>query len=248
MLNLEGKKHYNNKAIIELQNISFEFSNTFQITNISAKIRKGEILAITGENGSGKTTLLKLIIGLLKPKTGEIYLNEKILNSLSWEEKTRNIGVVFQDSDKQFFEDNTLNEILLVSKNLSKEISKTELDKSILESGLSNLVNFNPFSLSHGEKKRLAFLSAIQHNPEILILDEITSGLDNKNKSWIQEQIKYLASKGTTIILISHDWEWIKEIADTMIGLENGQIKFQIRRSKLENKLKEIEKSIDKNR
>ena len=146
-------------------------------------------------------------------------------------ERTQKIGVVFQNPDIQFFEENSLDEITLISKNLQEEVKSDDIALNLKNSGLEELLHYNPHSLSHGEKRRLTFLSAIQHKPDILILDEITSGLDEKNKLWVKNQIEILKEEGTTIIVISHNLKWIEEIADEFIGLQKGQIRFQIPKS-----------------
>jgi len=241
----DGEKT-NQQVKMSIENLSFDFSDKFQLSSISLKINKGKIVALVGDNGSGKTTLLKLLIGLLKPKQGSIKLDNIDLKSLSWTEKTKRIGVVFQDPDKQFFEETSIDEILLISNNIRKEIISEDVDIMVKNSGLSELIQFNPHSLSHGEKRRLSFLSAIQHQPEVIILDEITNGLDDKNKSWIKKQIVNMKKNGTTVIIISHDWRWVGEIADEFIGLENGQISFTGPKNQFETKLskKNFTKSI----
>ncbi len=215
-------------AKLSVENLNFGFSNEFQISDISFKINEGQVLALVGDNGSGKTTLLKLIIGLHKQKNGSVKIDNIDLKSLSWIERTQKIGVVFQNPDVQFFEEKTIDEISLISRNLGKEIISDDIIINSRQSGLEKLLQYNPHSLSHGEKRRLAFLSTIHHRPEVLILDEITSGLDDNNKSWIKNQIETLKAEGTTIIVISHNMKWVHEVADEVLGLKDGQIKFRL--------------------
>jgi energy-coupling factor transport system ATP-binding protein len=213
---------------LSINNLNFNFSNKFELSNINLDINEGQVVALVGDNGSGKTTLLKLIVGLLKPKIGSIRIDDQELKTLSWVERTQRIGVVFQNPDIQFFEEKSIDEIILISNNLKKEVKSDEIEFKLENSGLKELLQYNPHSLSHGEKRRLTFLSAIQHKPDILILDEVTSGLDEKNKLWAKNQIENLKDEGTTIIVISHNLKWVEEVADEFIGLHKGQIKFQI--------------------
>ena len=219
---------------LSIEKLSFNFSDKFQLSDTTLDIEEGKVIALVGDNGSGKTTLLKLIIGLLKPKKGSIKIDNLEMKSLPWIEKTRKIGVVFQNPDIQFFEEKSIDEITLISKNLGKKINSDSVFDNLENSGLEELLQYNPHSLSHGEKRRLTFLSAIQHKPDILILDEVTSGLDDTNKSWIKNQIETLKGEGTTVIVISHNLKWVSKIADEFIGLQNGQIKFRIPRDQFE--------------
>jgi energy-coupling factor transporter ATP-binding protein EcfA2 len=194
------------------------------LTNISLRIFRGEIIGITGDNGSGKTTLLKLITGLLKPKEGEIRVNGKEIRSLNWNEITAIFGVVFQNPELQFFEETIEKELQLISKSLKLSFSPQDIDKLVTGSGLDKYARYNPHSLSHGEKRRLAFLSSIIHNPEVIILDEITNGLDETNKVWIVNHLLELRKKNKAIIVISHEWDWIKDTVDKVVLLEEGKI------------------------
>jgi len=221
------KRNEEEIPLVELENVFFDFPGIFKLTNISLRIFGGEIIGITGDNGSGKTTLLKLMCGLLKPKEGKIRVKGNNINSLNWKEIATNFGVIFQNPELQFFEETIDKELLLISKNLNENVSFQDIERLLSGSGLRQYKEHNPHSLSHGEKRRLAFLSSIIHNPDIVILDEITNGLDKNNKAWIVNQLLELKKKNKAIVVISHEWDWIKENVDKTVLLDKGKILFQ---------------------
>lgn len=240
------KKKYAERAddkIVEVKNLHFKYSSNFQLENISFAIERGEVIGIIGDNGSGKTTLLKLLCGLIEPQSGEISIDGKTIKNLSWNEMTRKIGVVFQDPDKQFFEETVKDEISLISENLEMKIISDEISLKLEECGLEGYENYNPHSLSFGEKRRLAFLSAIQHQPEIVLIDEITAGMDTQNKNWVHKQIVELSEMNKTLVIISHDWKWLGDIADIVYHLEKGSISTILDNDQFKNLF--IEKSKD---
>ncbi len=222
---------------IDVTNLKFRFSEQFQLEDISFTAEKGKVIGIIGDNGSGKTTLLKNLIGLLEPQSGTINILGKSIKNLSWNELTERVGVVFQNPDKQFFETTVKNEILLISKNLQRKIEEEGVSNKLKECGLEGYENYNPHSLSFGEKRRIAFLAATHHQPEIILIDEITIGMDNQNKNWLQNRIRKLRDLEKTIIIISHDWNWLGKIVDEIIHLRNGQISFIIDAKQFNSKI-----------
>lgn len=221
--------------VLEAKNLNFKYSKQFQLNNVSLSIEKGEVIGIIGDNGSGKTTLLKILSGLIEPQSGTISICGESIKNLPWNEITNKIGVVFQDPDKQFFEATVKDEILLISKNLDKDNETEEISSKLKECGLENYETYNPHSLSFGEKRRLAFLAATQHHPEIVLIDEITVGMDKQNKSWLQKKLIELKNSNKTLIIISHDWKWLGKIADSIIYLKDGQIFSQINADSFNN-------------
>ena len=215
-------------SIIEIEKTSFAFESGFQIQNLNFKIKRNKIVGIVGDNGSGKTTFLKLLAGLLIKKEGCIRINEKEIESLEKEGIAKIMGFVSQDPEKYFFEETIFDEIAFVSRNIRKSVSDEKITRMINECGLSNYEEYSPHSLSHGEKRRLAFLSSIFHNPDILLIDEITNGLDHDNKMWLVKQFVEMKKKGKTIIIVSHEWEWLKKFADEIVYFVDGSIQSHI--------------------
>ena len=221
-----AKKH--GKPLLSLKEILFSFSDSFKLSNISLTARSGEIIGIVGDNGSGKTTLLKIIGGILKLKQGTIEIKNKDSKDLSWQERSKNLGIVFQNPELQFFEETVKDEIALTKRNVEDNIVYSDITNLLKEGGLEEYEENNPHSLSHGEKRRLAFLASTFHDPEIIMLDEITNGLDNSNKSWIKEKILDLKQRKKVILVISHDWQWLAGLVDRVLYLEDGKIKSEM--------------------
>ncbi|MHA1198864.1 MAG: ABC transporter ATP-binding protein [Candidatus Heimdallarchaeaceae archaeon] len=209
---------------IEVRDLNFKYSEQFQLNDVSFSIEKGKVIGIIGDNGSGKTTLLKILCGLIKPQSGTINICGKSIKNLQWNDITENIGIIFQDPDKQFFESTVKDEILLISKNLERNVETEKISSELKECGLEGFDAYNPHSLSFGEKRRLAFLASIKHHPEIVMIDEITVGMDNQNKSWLLKKLIELRKLEKTLIIVSHDWKWLGKIADSVIYLKDGKI------------------------
>lgn len=210
------------KTSLDVKNLEFEFPEGFRINNTSFSFKEGEVVGILGDNGSGKTTIAKLLCGLLKPKSGSIKIKGKDFKDLSWEEKAKQVSIVLQNPEIQFFEDKVDKEVELVKESLSAESKNTDVNNLLEESGLVQYKDQNPHSLSHGEKRRLAFIAAIYHNPDVIIIDEITNGLDETNKAWLVSKICDLRSKNKTVVIISHDTTWLKDFCDRLFLLEDG--------------------------
>ncbi len=218
-------KSLTQKIILSVKNLEFEFSEGFRINNISFSFNEGEVVGILGDNGSGKTTVAKLLCGLLKPKSGSIWIKGKEFKDLTWEEKAKYVSIVFQNPEIQFFEDKVDQEVELVKVSLGVESKDSDIKALLEEGGLVQYKDQNPHSLSHGEKRRLAFIAAIYHDPDIIILDEITNGLDIANKEWLVNKICDLRNDNKTVVIISHDSNWLKGFCNRFFLLEGGFIK-----------------------
>ncbi|MCK4972347.1 MAG: ATP-binding cassette domain-containing protein, partial [Candidatus Heimdallarchaeota archaeon] len=213
------------KIILDVKNLEFEFPEGFRINNISFSLNEGEVVGIIGDNGSGKTTVAKLLCGLLKPKSGYIEIKGKEFKDLPWEEKAKYVSMVFQNPEIQFFEDRVDQEVELVKESLGIEFKDTDIKALLEEGGLAQYKDQNPHSLSHGEKRRLAFIAAIYHAPDIIIIDEITNGLDKENKEWLVNKICDLRNDNKTVVIISHDSIWLKDFCNRLFLLEDGFIR-----------------------
>lgn len=184
------------------------------LDNINIKIDEGEIIGLIGKSGSGKSTLVQNLSGLLKPTSGKIFTGKK------------KIGLIFQYPEQQIFEMTVKNEIEFAIKN--KSASEKIISDALNIVGLTNdYLNKNPFELSGGEKRKVAIASILVMQPEILILDEPTVGLDFKTQQNFLTYIKKIHSQQKiTIIIISHNMNIIAELTEKTIIMDNGKIIF----------------------
>lgn len=213
--------------IIEIKNLYKSFDNINVLKDINLKINKGEILSIIGTSGSGKSTLIRCINGLESVQSGEILIDGIPFNSKKDNINIRKkIGMVFQNFN--LFPHYTVIENIAIPNIIVNKISKEEAffkAKNLLRKvKLEDKENCYPFSLSGGQKQRVAIARALSMNPEIILFDEPTSALDPELSYEVLETIKSLASEGLTMIIVSHQINFIKKISNKIIFIDNGQI------------------------
>jgi energy-coupling factor transport system ATP-binding protein len=223
---LPDEDHEAGTPLIEIKDLSFQYEDVPVLSHISLDIQEGEIVAIIGQNGSGKTTLVKHLNGLLRPSTGEIYIDGENISHKSVAEMARKVGYVFQNPNHQIFADTVFDEVEFGLINL--EVSESERMQQVLDvlrqTDLFRYKEHHPTGLSGGEKQRLAIASVLVMNPQILILDEPTTGLDLKSSRAIIDLVKTLHSQNRTVILITHDMRLVAEMAQRIIILNRGQV------------------------
>jgi len=178
------------EEIIEARSASFGYAGGFALNNVNFSIYRGESVAITGGNGSGKTTLLKLIAGLLKPGAGSIRLLERDTRKGRWNELSRVASVVLQNPDRQIFMNSVYEEVAF-SRRIADPGKPSEemVEKILFRMGISEIKNRHPHSLSQGEKQRVTVASAIAKRPDVLLLDEPTSGMDGYHLGLLIESL-----------------------------------------------------------
>ncbi|MFA7577173.1 MAG: energy-coupling factor ABC transporter ATP-binding protein [Candidatus Muiribacteriota bacterium] len=221
-----------NTPVIEFDNVSYTYNRktpfeTRALQNISFQILKGEIVAVCGSTGSGKTTLIKMINRLLVNTSGTIKVSGQVFDSkLNIKELRKKVGMIFQYPDHQIFESSVKKELIYAglkfgmhTKHALKK-AKEACDNYGFD--FNKYKNRNPFELSGGEKRKVAICSILAYEPEILIFDEPTAGLDNKGLIALKELILKLNGQGKTIILISHDADFIDEISHKIIVLKKA--------------------------
>lgn len=219
-------------GFIELKEIEFQYENGKKVfNNFSLNIDKDKITALTGPNGSGKTTLGKLMIGILKPKKGQVCIFNKDTNEMTLSEIGSKIGYLFQNPEKQFFTNSVYDELsfVLKTKGYEEEYIKDKVEEMLELFQLKGLEGTFPFLLSQGEKQRLAIAAILINEPQYLILDEPTTGLDNRRREILLAILKKLKDRGIGMTIISHDDEFIERIADRLIGINRGEIEYDKR-------------------
>ena len=223
-------RYEKNNPILSLSNIFFSYPETsnsqFSIKNLNFHIFAGEIFGLLGPNGAGKTTLINLILGLIQPSEGTIYFSNTDITNFSVQKRAKKIGVIFQNPDHQLFSKTVYAEMEFSLKNLN--LTKIEIDLRIetylKQFNLWNLKDSSPFSLSGGQKRKVAIISIIIREPEIIIFDEPTVGLDAIEKKLLEDFILKMQQNGRTVIIISHDINFISQIATRVCIVKEGQI------------------------
>ena len=200
------------------------------LDDICLDIPNGQFIGIIGHTGSGKSTLVQHLNGLLKASEGEIYFNGEDIYEKGYNMKKlrSNVGLVFQYPEHQLFEIDVFTDVCFGPKNLGLEQEEIEkrARKALQMVGLpEELYKQSPFELSGGQKRRVAIAGVLAMQPEILILDEPTAGLDPKGREEILDQIKKLQKDaGITVILVSHSMEDVAEYVDRIIVMSGGKI------------------------
>ncbi len=216
------------KNVISVKSITFGYPKKEKIfQNFSVEFNQNEITGIIGKNGSGKTTLGKLACGILKPSRGEIFAWGKHISEMTLGEIGKNIGYLYQSPERQLFALSVYDELSfpLELEGVSKDEINRRVEHQLEEYDLLHLKMHKPFTLSRGEKQRLALAAILMRTPKMLILDEPTTSLDYIRKSMLGDIIEKLKNKGIGVIIISHDMEFIALHANRIIEIENGRLK-----------------------
>ncbi|MFW9962265.1 MAG: energy-coupling factor ABC transporter ATP-binding protein [Candidatus Sifarchaeia archaeon] len=213
--------------MIILEDVHFAYDGLYTaLCGVSLQIDDGESVAIMGSNGAGKTTLVKHLNGLLRPDKGRVILDGIDTKHYSVAELAREIGLVMQNPDHQLFLDSVEREVLFSLENLgySKEEAKTRCKQTLAHLGLEDLSERSPFTLSGGERKRVALASVLATQPRVLSLDEPTIGQDAKQKETLARMLNELNEKGKAVIVVTHDIEFAIENFPRTVAMANGKI------------------------
>jgi energy-coupling factor transport system ATP-binding protein len=205
---------------------------TVALKDVNIEVKEGEFIGLIGHTGSGKSTLIQHLNGLVKPSSGEIVVNGYDISSSksNLREVRKRVGLVFQYPEYQLFEETVAKDIAYGPTNLG--LDEKEIDKRVRESmeavGLNydKVADKSPFELSGGQRRRVAIAGVIAMNPEVLILDEPTAGLDPMGREEILSEIKDLhEKKKITVILVSHSMDDISKIAEKIVVMDKGRVK-----------------------
>ena len=222
---------------IEIKNLTYIYNKgtVFAKTalhNVNLTISDGDFIGLIGHTGSGKSTLIQHLNGLLKPTEGYVYLNGEDINKdkVKLKEIRRRVGLVFQYPEHQLFEMTVFKDVSFGPSNMgvSKEETILRTERALDIVGLpESLYEKSPFELSGGEKRRAAIAGILAMNPEVIILDEPTAGLDPRGRDEILSSIKLMHDElGITVILVSHSMEDIARLVSRIIVMDNGEISF----------------------
>ena len=222
----EREKSYGD-TVLKVENLTHVYPNGNKaVDGISLDIREREFIAILGHNGSGKTTLVKHFNALLAPTEGNITVCGKNSREYSIFEIGKDIGYVFQNPDHQIFADTVFDEIAFSPKirGCSEEDVKVRVSEALEAVEMSGYEESDPFSLSKGERQRVAVASVLSARPKIIVLDEPTTGLDYKEQKRMMELIKKLNASGHTIVMITHTMWVVAEYAHRVAAVKDGRV------------------------
>lgn len=221
--------------ILETQELTYIYSpgmpfEKTAVDHVNISIEKGEMIGVMGHTGSGKSTLIQHFNGLLRPTSGKVLLDGKDI----WEDKTKirdvrfRVGLVFQYPEYQLFEETVFKDIAFGPRNMG--LDEAEIKRRVLETahdiGLpEELMERSPFDLSGGQKRRAAIAGVMAMEPDVLILDEPTAGLDPAGRDKILGHIKaYHRRTGNTTLIVSHSMEDIASFADRILVMNNSKL------------------------
>ncbi|RRD94397.1 ATP-binding cassette domain-containing protein [Clostridiales bacterium COT073_COT-073] len=196
------------------------------LKSVDVEIKENEVVSIVGQNGSGKTTLVRHFNGLLKPTEGNIYLHGKDVTSQSVSQLSKEVGYVFQNPNHQIFSTTVRGELEVGPHNF--QFSEQEIAKAIKE--VSELMKIeedlekHPLTLDYTTKKIVTIASVLTFRPRILILDEPTGGLDQAGREILTKIIQMMKERGHTVIMISHDMDYVAENSERIIVMSQGRI------------------------
>ena len=231
----ELKGEERTRPIIEVKNVSYEYSpngpfSKVALNDVSFTVNKGDFIAVIGHTGSGKSTLLQMFNALVKPTSGQV-----IVNGMNTADKVTNlreirttVGLVFQYPEHQLFEETVRMDIAFSPKNMG--LSNPEIDKRVkLACEIAGVdekwLEKSPFELSGGQKRRVAIAGVLAMQPQVLVLDEPTAGLDPMGKNKLLSRIRKMHDEyGITIVLVSHDMEDVANCAERVVVMNDGEI------------------------
>ncbi|MBN1558928.1 energy-coupling factor transporter ATPase [candidate division KSB1 bacterium] len=223
--------------LLHLAGVSFKYtgigaSQQEVLTDITLSLGKNECVAIVGQSGSGKTTLIQHFTGLLKPTSGHIFFNDMDIWARSFRKSLlrRKIGLVFQFPETQLFEETVARDIAFGPRNLglgeADIAQRVEEAMAALELDPRHFRERSPFRLSEGEKRRVAIAGVLAMQPDMLVFDEPTAGLDPKSVGRFIVIVRRLIDAGKAVTIVTHNMDFVAEVADRVIALRAGQLVF----------------------
>ncbi len=211
---------------IEAENLHYTYSDgTKALKGVTLNVKEGETVVILGANGSGKTTLLLILSCLLLPQKGMLKIMGEIVNKKNADEIRRRVGIVFQNPDDQVIAPTVYDDIAFGLRNLGfdESVIKKKVDEMLKRFDLEDLKDKNPDYLSGGQKKRVAIAGITIMDPDIVIMDEPTAGLDGKSFRAVLNIIEQFRGE-KTLILSTHDIDFAEAVGDRFVYLNNGRV------------------------
>ena len=208
--------------IIRIDRLVHAYNGVEALRGLDLAIRPGEFVAVIGDNGSGKTTLIKHLVGLLKPTGGSVTVKGTDTRNAGIHELARSVGLVFQNPDTMLFEETVEREVAFGPSNLGYLDVADRVTRALDEVGLAAQRHTYPRSLSRGERQRLAIACVIATAPDVIVLDEPTTGLDAVESARVMALASRLRDEGKTIVMVTHNMRIVEDFADRVVLLERG--------------------------
>ncbi|GED67417.1 hypothetical protein BRE01_11190 [Brevibacillus reuszeri] len=196
------------------------------LKGVSLEIKRGEFVAIIGGNGSGKTTLAKHCNGLYKPTKGRVTVNDSDTQDMSVARLSKTVAYCYQNPDHQIFHQTVKAEVSFGPKNMGLPAAEIEqvVNEALEAVGLAHIGDAEPYFSSKGTRQKIAVASILAMRPEVIVLDEPTTGLDYRGMQEMMELVRRLHKSGHTIIVITHDMRLVAEYAERVIVMHRGKI------------------------
>lgn len=215
---------------IEIKSLSFSYNDKPFIYNMNLKINDGEMIGIIGNTGCGKSTLVQLIAGLIKCDRGQIFIDGNDITNKKFDKRIlrRNLGIVFQFPEMQLFEQTVEKDIFFGLKQYKltydEKYKRAKAVLSLLGLNFDKIKDKSPLALSGGEKRKVAVAGILVCKPKYLIFDEPIAGLDYNSRESFMKLLSSLKQNGKTIIIISHNTDYLAEYANRILVMDGGKI------------------------
>jgi energy-coupling factor transport system ATP-binding protein len=231
LVEADGKREEGyGEPVIEVEGLTHRYPNGLvALDGVDLSVRRGEFLAVLGQNGSGKTTLVKHFNGLLKPTEGTVLVDGEETAKQGLRRLGQTVGYVFQNPDHQIFSDTVFDEVAFGPKIRDMEAEEVEerVREALAAVSLEGRGDEDPFGLTKGERQRVAVASVLAVRPEVLILDEPTTGLDYAEQRSMMDLVKNLNEAGSTIIAVTHTMWVVAEYAHRAAVVRDGKVAMQ---------------------
>jgi len=217
----------NEPASVHVENLHFEYEKGIEVLRgIDLTIRKGECVAIVGQNGSGKTTLVKHFNGLLRPSSGKVMVDGADTSGKTVAQLSKTVGYLFQNPDHQIFSTSVEEEIAFGPKNLG--VGPEETERRVAEAlklvGLEEYRHIPPSTLGLGQRRKVTLASIVAMKPDVMVLDEPTTGIDWSGSIQLMNSVRELNKQGHTIITITHSMRVVAQYAERTIVMADGEV------------------------
>ena len=216
-----------NKVVLSLQNVTKKFGKLTVLDDMSLDVHEHEIVVLCGPSGGGKSTLLRTINGLEKIDSGKIYYRDELITNKNIKEVRKHVGMVFQSFnlfDNLTIQDNlTIAPVKILKKNKQEAIAQAQ--KYMDTFGIGDKMHHYPHQLSGGQKQRVAIVRSMMMEPDVILFDEPTSALDPEMIKEVLDSIRRLADMGMTMIIVTHEISFAREVASRVLFLEKAKIR-----------------------